>query len=157
MQQSIALLDDDLNVGSRFQAHDSEVELQIDGSEGFTEEQLWECLKEDPLPIMTGWPKRRLAEHPWLPSTQDRSATISDIYAHLKPKKIGHVSVHGFVKVNELWVLHGRVQYVGGHLLNHSALKPFRLTVHLKDIDPLDASLGRTLVNIVKVRTDPLE
>ncbi|MCY1286205.1 hypothetical protein D9M68_18570 [compost metagenome] len=156
MQQSTMLLDVGTDGINSVQGHDAEISLQIAHSEGFTEDELWECLVDDPLPIETGWPKRQLPDHKWLPSAQNRSASVADIYAHLKPKKIGYVSVHGFVKVNDLWVLHGRISYIGGHLLNHAALQPMRLIVHTKDIDRTDRASGRILVNIVKVRTDPL-
>jgi hypothetical protein len=150
------LLDLDVKESSSVNAHDAEVALPIAHSSGCTEDGLWEMLATDPLSIETGWPKREMNNPKWLPTTRDRSASVLDIYTHLKPKKIGHVSVLGFVKVNDSWVLHGRISYVGGHFLNHAILKPLNLVVHTKDIVRDDCNSGRVLIEIVKVRTDPL-
>ena len=156
MQQITALLDDEFAVDSCSQHHGAEIQLHIDHSAGMTEKAIWEALSSDSLAIYTGWPKRTLDEPQWLPSTHQRSAKLTDIYSRLKPRKIGQVSVLELVKVNDSWVLHGKIHYDGGHITNHAILQPFRLIVQSMDKVRGQPTEGRVLVKISKVRTDPL-
>lgn len=137
------------------QRHGAEVYLPIANSVDLSEDDMHGMLVSYDLPLLVSWPKRNLNVPMWLPDMKTRLAKVVDCYDHLPPKHIGHLQVLGFVKVNESWVLHGKIQYKWGDILNHSVLKPIHLVTLEKNKVRDDPGEGRQTCGIIRAKTDP--
>lgn len=155
MSQQFALLDD-AKIDQPSQHHGADISFVVPFSNGVAFSDIEAALINRKLPIVSTWPKREIQGETWLPTANKRLTPVGDIYTKLKPREIGHVSVHDVVKVNESWVLHGKIHYTGGNNVRHTILKPFELIVQTLDRVRGEKNSGRTLHQIVKVMTGPL-
>lgn len=125
-------------------AHGSIARVRLPGCEALSDEEVYQLLPEDPLPIFSSWPKRNWG-----------ASGVGDIYSYLKSKKIGYFEASGFVKENEHWVLHGRVHYHGGLRVNNDMLTPPRMVALSVDIERGDPTKGRRVFRLDRLLVSP--
>lgn len=104
----------------------AEVMLPLDSVEGMGEEEIKKLVKKDSLPIFVEWPVRNFPKPVTWYGNGKLYGVIIDLYRHLKPKQIGVLSVHGVVKVNGSYKLHGTIHYYGGRLLDPNRISTMR-------------------------------
>lgn len=151
MQQQAVLFNDEDVID---QHHGADVYLPVANAEGLDLNDLTGMLNGNTLPLMVGWPNRDIKIPDWL-ADDPKAARVFDVYTRLKPRRIGHLYILRFVKRNDSWLLHGRIQYDGKEMVNHLILKPFRLVTQEVDRDRNDRKSGRVLVGFVCAKADP--
>ncbi|QTH80470.1 hypothetical protein PA10_00272 [Pseudomonas phage pPa_SNUABM_DT01] len=117
------------------------VQVLIPDSHGLTQAEVDDLMPSAALPIFTTYPKRNLRPG------------LADFYAKLKPAKIGYLRASGFVKGNEGWVLHGRIEY--GDNVRSELLTDPRLVVLSVDIERGDPSKGRKAIGLDRMMVSP--
>jgi len=154
--RQLAILDLDQNPSeSNNRGHGNEITLDILHSEKMSLNELVGVLKDVDLPVFCSYPKREFRQGNAIPHVGHRTATIHDIYDRFKPTQIGVFHVLGIVKVNDSWVLHGKVTYAQAEHINVDILGPMKLIVKSVSSDRSDDTSERKLIEISKVAITP--
>lgn len=143
--RQLAILDLDQNPSeSNNKGHGNEITLDILHSEKMSLNELVGVLKDVDLPVFCSYPKREFGQ-----------GNVIDIYDRFKPTQIGVFHVLGIVKVNDSWVLHGKVAYAQAEHINVDVLGPMKLIVKSVSSDRSDDTSERKLIEISKVAITP--
>ncbi|MNZ25634.1 hypothetical protein D3C78_428040 [compost metagenome] len=144
---------DDILIAGFAPGHGSNFFIEVPDSLDISEEEIKDLLPPNDIPMVTTWPKRSFESV--FCSRRKTDVPVSDFYDYLKPREIGMVRVLEFVKGNKGWILHGRVQYHGGHHVQHECLNVPRVVVLSVDRERGNPSSGRRAIGLDRLMVSP--